>query len=118
MWIICGGKNSKTLATMCKEKTGINVQGAELEDVLLTLNKKGKDYFKDVKGFIVLDAGLPSLLDIQPLNDLTDIEKKVHFINRFYEVTNVTLLHDTIEVHNVSELYVKYIQTIIFEGRK
>ncbi len=103
---------------MCKEKTGISVQGAEIEDVLLTLNKKGKDHFKDVKGFIVLDAGLPSLLDVQPLNDLKTTEKSVHFINRYPEVTNTTLLHDTIEVHNVSELYIKFIQTIIFKGGK
>lgn len=118
MWIICGGKNSKTLAEMCKERTGIAVQGAEIEDVLLTATKKGNDYFKDVKGFIVLDAGMPSLMDIQPLNDLTDIGAEVHFMNRYAKVTNMGLLHGTINVHNVDELYIKHIQTIIFKGGK
>lgn len=118
MWIICGGKNSKTLADMCKERTGIQVQGAEIEDVLLTARRKGKEYFKDVKGFIVLDAGMPSLMDIQPLNDLADLGSEVHFMNRYSNITNILLLHDTIKVHNVDELYVKHIQTIIFKGGK
>lgn len=116
MWIICGGKVSHSLAKLVSEKTGLTVQGAELKDVLVTYKVRGKDYFKGVKGFIVLDSGLDTLVDLNPLNDLLSINKNIHFINRFTDTINENRVNEKISVHNVKEIYLTELQAIMMKG--
>lgn len=118
MWIICGGNISKSLAYLCTEKTKIHVQGADLKDVLATIKIKGKDYFKDVKGLIVLDSGLESLVDLTPLNDLLVLDSEIHFMNRFPETVNANRLNEKIIVHTMKDIYLKELQSLLLKGRE
>lgn len=116
MWILCGGKNSKTIAEMCKNRTDVHVQGENLLDIVKTYRIKGKNHFDKVTGIIVLDSSLDSLLDLGPLNELVGTEVPIYFINRYSDAVNNDRIHSGIIVREVEEIYIKNLQALIFRG--
>lgn len=116
MWIISGGLISQNIANVLKKSTQKPVQGESLEDIILTVEKRGAGYFNKVKGIVVLDAALDSLKDLTALNTLATLDCPIHFMNRYGKAMNLTMLDSRVQVYNVEDIYIKDIQNIIVRG--
>lgn len=112
MWILCGGAISDNMAGMITKATDIPVLGVDIKDLKYTLSLKGVEHFNKVKGIVVLDTGLETLLDLSDLDELVKIAP-ISLIHRHPEVVkdmNITGVRHFI----VEEIYVKDVQALIY----
>ncbi|MFV1457409.1 hypothetical protein [Bacillus mycoides] len=90
MWVLLGGRLAKSLASEVSKVSGEMITGVEyVDDVLFTLETRGKDAFREVNGFIVLDTSLATLKNWDVVRKLA-IEHKgkpVHVVSRFPDLT-------------------------------
>lgn len=116
MFIICSGKTSNTLATICKKDLDIPVLGVDLDSLYLTIENRGIDHFKDVKKIIITDGALNSLLEVNNLNKLEGFSGEIYFLNRYAHVTKNNDLISEIKQINVKEVQLETIKGIILGG--
>ncbi|MBE7114549.1 hypothetical protein FTV55_09670 [Bacillus paranthracis] len=90
MWVLLGGRLAKSIAAEVSKVSGEMITGVEyVDDVLFTLETRGKDAFTEVKGFIVLDTSLSTLKNWDVVRKLANehMNKPVHVVSRFPELT-------------------------------